>query len=208
MGGASGGTVTVPTSITRWDSTSRPWSRICLDHAAGTPMYPEAVAAMTSQLTRYGNPSSLHSSGRAARRLVEESRESIAVVLNARPSVGQVPVDFAASVRRRADNQCPQVGGSTRRGNAGCPSPASGHSLDVSLFGRSPAAESRPARHGAPRRPGTKLSTHPGPHLEADVDSFVRVIGAVVERARTSGGLARTAERRPARRRLGSRATA
>ena len=51
MGGASGATVALPASITRWDSTSKPWSRIYLDHAAGTPMYPEAVAAMTNRLT-------------------------------------------------------------------------------------------------------------------------------------------------------------
>ncbi len=44
-------------------------------------MRPEAVAAMTAELTAVGNPSSLHSSGRRARRVVEESRESIAAVL-------------------------------------------------------------------------------------------------------------------------------
>jgi cysteine desulfurase len=40
---------------------------------------------MTAQMTRLGNPSSLHASGRAARRVVEESRETIARALNARP---------------------------------------------------------------------------------------------------------------------------
>src|ERR671920_2351855 len=58
---------------------------VYLDHAASTPMYPEAVAAMTAQLTQLGNPSSLHASGRAARRVVEESRETIAQALNCRP---------------------------------------------------------------------------------------------------------------------------
>ena len=48
-------------------------------------MYPEAVAAMTEQLARLGNPSSLHASGRAARRVVEESRETIARALGCRP---------------------------------------------------------------------------------------------------------------------------
>jgi cysteine desulfurase len=57
-----------------------------LDHAATTPMYPEVIEAMTPQLARVGNASSLHGSGRAARRVVEESRETIAAVLNARPS--------------------------------------------------------------------------------------------------------------------------
>jgi cysteine desulfurase len=58
---------------------------VYLDHAASTPMYPEAVAAMTTQLTRLGNPSSLHASGRAARRVVEESRETLARALGCRP---------------------------------------------------------------------------------------------------------------------------
>jgi cysteine desulfurase len=58
---------------------------VYLDHAATTPMLPEAVAALTGQLTFTGNPSSLHASGRQARRTVEESRERIAAVLNCRP---------------------------------------------------------------------------------------------------------------------------
>jgi cysteine desulfurase len=57
-----------------------------LDHAATTPMYPEVIEAMAAQLAELGNASSLHGSGRAARRVVEESRETIAAVLNARPS--------------------------------------------------------------------------------------------------------------------------
>src|ERR1700760_1900636 len=57
-----------------------------LDHAATTPMRPEAIAAMTEELTRLGNPSSLHAAGRRARRVVEESREQLAEVFGARPS--------------------------------------------------------------------------------------------------------------------------
>src|SRR5690606_8382107 len=57
-----------------------------LDHASTTPMLPEAIAAMTAELGQVGNPSSLHSSGRRARRVVEESRETIANALEARPS--------------------------------------------------------------------------------------------------------------------------
>ncbi|MEY9873681.1 cysteine desulfurase [Streptacidiphilus sp. MAP12-33] len=57
-----------------------------LDHAATTPMLPEAVQAMTTQLSLVGNASSLHSAGRRARRVVEESREQLAAVLGARPS--------------------------------------------------------------------------------------------------------------------------
>jgi cysteine desulfurase len=56
-----------------------------LDHAATTPMLPQAMAAVTAELGRTGNPSSLHSSGRDARRVVEESREAVAAALGARP---------------------------------------------------------------------------------------------------------------------------
>lgn len=57
-----------------------------LDHAATTPMLPAAVEALADQAARVGNASSLHTSGRAARAVVEESRERIAAVLGARPS--------------------------------------------------------------------------------------------------------------------------
>ncbi|GAA2225420.1 cysteine desulfurase family protein [Streptomyces amakusaensis] len=57
-----------------------------LDHAATTPMLPEAVEAMTAQLTAVGNASALHAAGRRARRTVEEAREALAESLGARPS--------------------------------------------------------------------------------------------------------------------------
>lgn len=49
-------------------------------------MLPEVREAWLSASETAGNPSSLHASGRAARRLVEEARESIAADVNARPS--------------------------------------------------------------------------------------------------------------------------
>ncbi|ARX86621.1 MULTISPECIES: cysteine desulfurase family protein [Streptomyces] len=57
-----------------------------LDHAATTPMLPEAISAMTAQLAVTGNASSLHAAGRRARRTVEEAREALAESLGARPS--------------------------------------------------------------------------------------------------------------------------
>ena len=58
---------------------------IYLDHAATTPILTEAAAAMTAQLGSVGNANSLHASGRAARRVVEESRETVARALGCRP---------------------------------------------------------------------------------------------------------------------------
>jgi cysteine desulfurase len=60
--------------------------RVYLDHAATTPMVPEAIEAMQRELGRVGNASSLHASGRAARRVVEEARESIAARVGAEPA--------------------------------------------------------------------------------------------------------------------------
>lgn len=59
---------------------------VYLDHAATTPMRGSARAAWLEQSEQVGNPSSLHTSGRAARAVVEESREQIAEALGARPS--------------------------------------------------------------------------------------------------------------------------
>jgi cysteine desulfurase len=61
-------------------------SAVYLDHAATTPMHPAAIEAMTAALATVGNASSLHTTGRAARRRMEESRETLARLLGARPS--------------------------------------------------------------------------------------------------------------------------
>ncbi|MCA4132302.1 cysteine desulfurase family protein [Arthrobacter sp. M4] len=57
-----------------------------LDHAATTPIAPAALEALTRELTRTGNPSSLHAAGRRARRAVEDAREAIAAAAGAHPS--------------------------------------------------------------------------------------------------------------------------
>ncbi|MCM3516050.1 cysteine desulfurase family protein [Nocardioides sp. P86] len=58
---------------------------VYLDHAATTPMVPAAIETMTRHLADVGNPSSLHASGRHARRVVEEAREQIAHAVGCRP---------------------------------------------------------------------------------------------------------------------------
>ena len=56
---------------------------VYLDHAATTPMADAAIAAMTSSLSKIGNPSSLHTQGRATRKDVEDAREVIAKAVGA-----------------------------------------------------------------------------------------------------------------------------
>lgn len=60
--------------------------RAYLDHAATTPPRPEAVAAMVEALnSNLGNPAGVHGAGRAARRLLDDARDVLASVLDARP---------------------------------------------------------------------------------------------------------------------------
>ena len=57
-----------------------------LDHAATTPMRPEAIAAMLPYLDGvYANPSGSHRFAREARRAIDEARDVIAEVLGCKP---------------------------------------------------------------------------------------------------------------------------
>jgi cysteine desulfurase len=62
---------------------------VYLDHNATTPVRPEAAAAVAGALSMVGNPSSVHAFGRAARRLLEEARESVAGLAGA-PTAGVI----------------------------------------------------------------------------------------------------------------------
>lgn len=57
------------------------------DYAATTPVKPEVIEAMMAiYKNHYGNPSSIHSQGRDARRFVDESRRIVAKYLNTNPN--------------------------------------------------------------------------------------------------------------------------
>ena len=59
---------------------------IYLDHAATSPMRPEVLEAMLPYLTEHhGNPSSIHASGRRARRGLDDAREEVAALIGAQP---------------------------------------------------------------------------------------------------------------------------
>jgi cysteine desulfurase len=60
---------------------------IYLDHNATTPTRPEVIEAMLPYLgTHFGNPSSVHRAGRRAKQGLEDAREQVAALLNARPA--------------------------------------------------------------------------------------------------------------------------
>ena len=58
-----------------------------LDYNAGAPVHPTVAEAVTRAITRVGNPSSVHSFGRATRRMVEEAREEVAALVGADPAL-------------------------------------------------------------------------------------------------------------------------
>src|SRR4051794_9413431 len=59
-------------------------NNIYLDHAATTPVHPRVAGKIVSFLTEtYGNPSSIHSFGREARRMLDEARSEIVTSINA-----------------------------------------------------------------------------------------------------------------------------
>jgi cysteine desulfurase len=58
---------------------------IYLDNNASTPLDPAVREAMAAALDLYGNPSSVHSAGRRARRAIEEARAEVAALVGGEP---------------------------------------------------------------------------------------------------------------------------
>ena len=59
--------------------------KIYFDHSATTPVHPDVAEEMLRYLTgKFGNPSSLHSFGREAKKAMEEAREKVAENIGAR----------------------------------------------------------------------------------------------------------------------------
>ena len=60
--------------------------KVYLDHSATTPARPEVAEIVMEYMTeRFGNPSSLHSFGREAKKALEKAREQVAAAINAHP---------------------------------------------------------------------------------------------------------------------------
>lgn len=60
-------------------------TRAYLDYNASAPLIPEARETMIASLDLVANPSSVHAEGRAARRLIENARRDVALLVNAKP---------------------------------------------------------------------------------------------------------------------------
>ncbi|HBS32546.1 MAG TPA: hypothetical protein DEA40_12530, partial [Parvularcula sp.] len=61
----------------------RKMTRHYLDHNATTPVRPEVIEAVAAAMALVGNSSSVHAEGRAARAMVEASREKLRTLINA-----------------------------------------------------------------------------------------------------------------------------
>lgn len=89
---------------------------IYLDHAATTPMRPEAVAAMTPFLTEiFANPSGSHRFARQARRAVDEARDSIAAAIGC--DLGEI---IFTSCGTESDNMAVRGAAESRAGRPVC----------------------------------------------------------------------------------------
>ena len=89
---------------------------VYLDHNATTPLDPRVREAMLPWLgDRFGNPSSIHRVGQAARNAVEEAREQVAALIGARPP----EVVFTASGTEANDTVVASAAESARRSAAG-----------------------------------------------------------------------------------------
>ena len=58
---------------------------VYLDHAATSPMPAEVIEAYMAALAVVGNPSSIHTQGQTAKRMLEEAREAVAAAVGAEP---------------------------------------------------------------------------------------------------------------------------
>jgi len=68
---------------------------VYLDHNAITPMRPEAKAALVAALEVFGNPSSVHAAGRAARDVLDRARAQVATAIGSQP--GEVVLTSGAT---------------------------------------------------------------------------------------------------------------
>ncbi|MGE4323496.1 MAG: cysteine desulfurase family protein [Sphingobium sp.] len=87
--------------------------RLYLDHAATTPMLPQAMAAMADAMAVWANPSSPHGEGRAARAMLEDARGRVAAALGWDGHVlftsGASEAIAIAMMRARADHVATSV---------------------------------------------------------------------------------------------------
>ena len=90
--------------------------RTYLDWNATTPLRGEARAAMAAAFDIFGNPSSVHSEGRAARALMEEARAAVAAAVGADAATSSSPPGEPRPTRWRWRRGCGRPAANRRCG--------------------------------------------------------------------------------------------
>ena len=84
--------------------------RIYLDHSATTPVKKETLEAMLPYLTlQYGNPSSIYTEGREARKALEKARDIIAEAIGERTHSEVVQVIGKKMIFYRPSKKDPKI---------------------------------------------------------------------------------------------------
>jgi cysteine desulfurase len=154
---------------------------VYLDHAATTPMPPEVLAAYTSALGVVGNPSSIHTQGQAAKRMLEDARAVVA------QSVGATPIEVTFTSGGTEAINLALKGLFWRAGAMAIASQSRDASADESAIRRDPAKYrilSTRAEHHATIDALEWLESHEGAVIEwIPVDSLGRIDLAALEAA-------------------------
>ncbi|MCU1476787.1 MAG: cysteine desulfurase [Subtercola sp.] len=153
---------------------------IYLDHAATTPLLPSALAAYVSALRVVGNPSSIHSQGQQAKRMLEESRETVA------ESLGADPVEVVFTSGGTESINLGIKGLYWQRQGGGAATSADGAGIP-----RRPRVLVPGGEHHATNDAVEWLAQYEGAVIEwLPVDSLGRLSPAVLEAALAAGGAA------------------
>lgn len=163
-----------------------------LDHAASTPLRPEALAAMVDVLgSSFANPSGSHRAARAARQAIDEARDAVAGALGARPGEvvftgGGTEADNLALVGVHARRPGALVASAVEHPAVAAPVAAAG-GLTAPVDGRGvidlDALEARLAALDAEGRPVTLVSVMAANNEVGTVQPLDAVADLVHERA-------------------------
>ena len=147
---------------------------VYLDHAATTPMPEEVLVAYTDALRLVGNPSSIHADGQAAKRMLEDARQTIAALLGADP----IEVTFTSGGTESINLALKGLWWArTRRPEAQPPRPEAQLPRPEALEGHPPTIVAPRAEHHATLDTLEWLVEHEGAAVDwLEVDALGRVI--------------------------------
>jgi cysteine desulfurase len=158
---------------------------VYFDHAATSPMRPEVLAAYVDALHVVGNPSSIHSSGQAARELLETGREQVARALGADP----VEVVFTGSGTEAVNLAIKGLFWARNAGTAAAATHAAATAAAPTHLAPTSAATTAPAGRVAPGAAGRVSRPHPRARIIVPMAEHHATIDSVEWLARHEGAV-------------------